>query len=173
MDLALSRNGARLRTVTPDDAIVLSNLARDHDLAAFGDPHWRPLGPDDFPGRAFRAGTADRLDVVIDFPSRGVIGTACLQRIDWRNRVASIGLSIYDPSCRRLGVGIDTVSALKSWAVNFLALRRLEAQVLADNDASIAMLKKAEFRREGVLRERYLRDGNYLDVVCLGWLSID
>jgi [ribosomal protein S5]-alanine N-acetyltransferase len=46
-------------------------------------------------------------------------------------------------------------------------LVRIEAGVFSDNPASIRVLEKAGFDREGTIRKRYFKDGVYLDSVMM------
>ena len=51
-----------------------------------------------------------------------------------------------------------------------LGLHRIEADVDPRNTASLRLLEKLGFRREGHLRERYFKDGEIQDSIMLGLL---
>jgi RimJ/RimL family protein N-acetyltransferase len=55
-------------------------------------------------------------------------------------------------------------------AFETLDLHRLEADVDPENTASLRVLERNGFRREGHLRERYTQDGRWHDAVLLGLL---
>jgi ribosomal-protein-alanine N-acetyltransferase len=52
-------------------------------------------------------------------------------------------------------------------------LNRIEADVVAGNDASMHILNKLGFRQEGVWRERIFKNGQFHDVVQFGLLRRD
>ena len=159
-----------LRPGHPKDDIHLLALAEATDLSSFGDPHWNPANFIDFQWPQFKAGQSNRIDLVIDAKEWGPIGTCCLHQIDWRNRNASIGITIYEEDKRNQGMGTATLVALQTWATETLAMKRLEAYILTDNKPSIRLFEKCEFKYEGRLRKRYLRKGELIDVLVYGWL---
>lgn len=59
----------------------------------------------------------------------------------------------------------QAVSALSEWALNRGDWWRLYASVLATNPASMRVLEKAGFEKEGVLRRSAIKDGQVLDRV--------
>lgn len=160
-----------LRFGVQSDADLLYQLAIAGDLSEYGNPHWKPANLRDFDWPPFKVGISSRIDFVIDSMEWGVIGTCCLHRIDWRNRVSSIGITIYDEQYRNRGIGTMVVKALQDWAYGTLGLRRLEAYILDSNAASLSLFLRRGFVREGVLRQRFYIDRSYRDVMLLGWLQ--
>lgn len=69
------------------------------------------------------------------------------------------------------GVTTAAVRALSGYAFEKLGLRRLVAQVYPWNQASIRVLEKCGFRREGYLRAHVLKDGEPVDVIAYGLLA--
>jgi RimJ/RimL family protein N-acetyltransferase len=67
----------------------------------------------------------------------------------------------------------DALRALIEHAFGPLNLHRIEADVDPRNEASVRLLEKLGFRREGYLRERYFKDGEIQDSVFLGLLRGD
>ena len=63
------------------------------------------------------------------------------------------------------------LTALLGHAFGDLGLRRIEADIDPRNHASIQVIEKAGFQREGVLRERYIYNGEIQDVVYYGLLA--
>jgi RimJ/RimL family protein N-acetyltransferase len=49
-----------------------------------------------------------------------------------------------------------------------MALHRVEATVMTGNTASAALLSRAGFSQEGVLRERVLKRGTFRDLQMFG-----
>jgi ribosomal-protein-alanine N-acetyltransferase len=96
-------------------------------------------------------------------------GTCTLGGIDWENRRAEIGFA---PARTSWGQGLmpEALRALIEHAFGPLNLHRIEADVDPRNEASVRLLEKLGFRREGYLRERYFKDGEIQDSVFLGLL---
>lgn len=63
------------------------------------------------------------------------------------------------------GIMSETVRAASEYALSHFGLARLEAPVFAWNPASMRVLEKAGFVREGVLRNSVLKDGQLIDQV--------
>lgn len=90
--------------------------------------------------------------------------------IDWQNRKAEVGWDVYK-SHRRKGLGKQLVKAGVSFCFNILNLRRLDAQILQDNEASIICAKHAGFALEGVQKKAIFKNGDYVDNVLFGVLN--
>lgn len=63
------------------------------------------------------------------------------------------------------GIATAAARAMRSFAFSSTAFVRLEARVFAWNPASMRVLEKAGFQREGVLRRSVFRDGQIIDAV--------
>jgi ribosomal-protein-alanine N-acetyltransferase len=58
----------------------------------------------------------------------------------------------------RQGVGTEVLTTIISYAFKDIGLNRIEAQIYPDNRASISLVEKLGFKKEGVLREyEYIR----------------
>ena len=55
-------------------------------------------------------------------------------------------------------------------AFDDLNLNRMEAFILTDNAASLALCRKVGFQQEGVLRQYAFKDGEYRDTVIMSIL---
>lgn len=74
-----------------------------------------------------------------------------------RSRRASIGY-IIDPAHHRQGIATEAVTAMLDFCFGELGLHRLQAFIHPENQASIRLIEKLGFRREGLLRD-HLRVG--------------
>lgn len=90
-------------------------------------------------------------------------------RWDWQRR-ASVGFILARAHHGR-GYAREAVGALLGHLFGALALHRAEALVDPDNAASLALLARLGFRREGVMRERWWRGGAVRDEVALAILA--
>lgn len=98
-----------------------------------------------------------------------VIGTCTLYHLDGRNRRAEIGFALGREHWGR-GLMQEALGALLGYAFDTLNLHRVEADVDPGNAASLRLLERLGFVREGMMRERWLVGGGVQDSVILGLL---
>jgi ribosomal-protein-alanine N-acetyltransferase len=101
-----------------------------------------------------------------------LIGMCGYNYWDRRDSRASIG---YDLVRRYWGRGImpEALHAMIHFGFERLALNRIEADTSTYNAASVRVLEKLGFQREGVQREQYYQDGRFHDLVLFGLLKRD
>ncbi len=119
----------------------------------------------------FRQGEAIRWGLVLAGGSR-IIGTCGYTRWNRENHFAVIGYDLARPYWRQ-GLMSEAVAAILSFGFEQLSLHRVEATVLTGNTASAALLTRAGFKCEGVLRERALLRGSFRDVQMFGLTCAD
>ncbi len=88
------------------------------------------------------------------------------------HRVGELGCGVV-PAARRRGVGTEALRLLADWALNALALGRLQVFVATQNVAALGLVKRAGFRPEGILRAYWETGGERLDAVILSRLPTD
>jgi len=98
-----------------------------------------------------------------------LIGTCTLCKLDHPNRHAELGFALNRKYWGQ-GLAMEAVALLVDFAFEKLDLHRLEADVDPNNAASLALLEKLGFQREGYLRERWHIHGGVHDAVLLGLL---
>jgi UDP-4-amino-4,6-dideoxy-N-acetyl-beta-L-altrosamine N-acetyltransferase len=98
-------------------------------------------------------------------------GFLTLTGLAGRHRRAAWGWYIGEAAARGRGAGRAAQALGLDLAFGPLALERVVAEVLADNDVALKAQSAAGFRREGYLREHILKDGRRRDVVLLGILA--
>ena len=155
----------------------------------------RPVRPDDaealaamMGGAGFRSGTAQlpfvspdrvRRRLEKDEPNEtrilatldgAVVGSATLTRLSGRRaHVGQVGMGVADGwTGRRIGTVL--MEALVDVADNWLGLRRLELEVLADNEPALALYARFGFQPEGVRRDAIFRAGAYADTLAMARL---
>ena len=159
---------------------------REHDLAdlyaVFADPdvmrYWtRPPMRDIDEARAYLAEIEKNFGARTGFKwgitrldHDRVIGTTSLFRLDTPHQTAEIGYALGSAHWGN-GYAAEAVHRTCQFAFEALHLRRVEADIDPRNHASIQVIEKAGFRREGVLRESYIYNGEIQDVVYYGLLA--
>ncbi len=100
------------------------------------------------------------------------VGTIGLYAYSELNRRAELG---YDFLREHWGKGLTTeaVREVLRYAFEELKLNRVEATTDSENAASMRVLEKAGFRREGLLRQRHNYKGGYHDEAYWGILAED
>lgn len=159
-----------LRAVEREDLPLLHRWANDPEI-------WYMLGGWHFPSNLDymekwqQELKSDRLNqrLVIDVPGQGVVGTANLVDIDWKNRNAFHGMMLGDKDVRGKGYGVDTVMAVMRYAFEELGLERLDGSMIENNVASLNLyLGKCGWKEEGRQRNWYFRKNRYWDRILVG-----
>jgi ribosomal-protein-alanine N-acetyltransferase len=104
--------------------------------------------------------------------SNRLIGKFILFQFNEQNRRAEVG---YILNRRHWGQGYmsEVMACVLDYAFDVLDLHRLEADTDPENTASLAVLEKFGFQREGMFRQRWYVYGKWLDSAMLGLLKTD
>ena len=107
--------------------------------------------------------------VLIEKAAERVVGTCLLFRYDEGSSRAELGYVLGRP---HWGTGLmhEALQALLRHAFEVLCLRRLEAEVNPANLASVHLLERLGFKREGLLRQRWVTKDQPYDVAVYGLL---
>ncbi|WP_323190255.1 GNAT family protein [Halostella sp. PRR32] len=113
----------------------------------------------------------DSVDLLVTADDRSV-GMVSLNAVDEENGVGELGYWIV-PDEWGNGYATDAARTLTEYAFDQRRLHRVQARVVAFNDASARVLEKAGFERDGVHREAVFVDGEHRDVVWYARLVTD
>lgn len=106
-----------------------------------------------------------------EMASRQLVGTVTLGSWDHANRHAEIGF-ILRPSHTGLGLASEAVRTALVFGFGPMGLHRVEADVDPENEASVRLLERIGFQREGLLRDRWFTFfGEWKDSLILGLLA--
>ncbi|MDQ3327710.1 MAG: GNAT family N-acetyltransferase [Chloroflexota bacterium] len=89
-----------------------------------------------------------------------------------RSRVGDLGISVHDLYTGQ-GIGRALMQRLLDVADNYLGLKRLELEVITDNEPAIHLYESLGFVREGVKRSSMFRGGVFVDTIILGRVRDD
>lgn len=105
-----------------------------------------------------------QLRLMIDIvPSSKTIGAIDIFNFDTFNMRAEIGLLIADTSFRQKGYGLKSLICVTDYCFQTLLIHQLHCTILSNNQASIALFKKAGFQERGIL-PHWVRSGErFLD----------
>lgn len=153
-----------LRPWTPRDAAALVRHANHADVARqLRDRFPHPYRPED--ARAFLkhvAGADPPTNFAIVADGGAVGGIGCVPGADIERFSAEVGYWLAREYWGR-GIATDAVRLIADYAFDRLGLLRLFALPFADNAASIRVLEKAGFAREGTLRSSAVKFGRPRD----------
>jgi RimJ/RimL family protein N-acetyltransferase len=99
-----------------------------------------------------------------------MIGTVHLWKISPENHRAEIGY-LLDPAFQGQGLMHETLQTVIHYGFYRLKLHSIEANVNPENMASIRLLEKIGFVREGYLKETYLYEGIFFDSAIYSMLT--
>ena len=100
-----------------------------------------------------------------------LVGSTRLFDIDPVHRSAGLGTTIADRSVRAFGVGHVAAALTIDFGFRGLDLRRIEAETVAVNQATINALQHLGFTHEGTRRQAYFVDGRAIDTLIYGCLA--
>ncbi|HHC7318801.1 GNAT family N-acetyltransferase [Vibrio cholerae] len=167
-------NMVTLRALELDDVEHLNRWANLPEL-------WNMLGGWHFPYsrlnteqwvRAINNNDQKNHVFAIQTDEHGLVGTANLVNIDWKNRNAFHGMMLGDKDTRGKGYAQDAVMALMRYAFDELGMRRLDGDMIAYNKMSINFYtKRCGWEIEGIKKDWFYRSGKFHDKVIVGITS--
>jgi ribosomal-protein-alanine N-acetyltransferase len=174
--LVLDTPRLRLRPVVPPDAGALFAIFSDPAVMRYwSTPPWTRPELAEVMIRADEqdaaAGRAVRL-AVLRVQEGDLIGTVSLFHLDEGSRRAEIGYALRRSAWGH-GYAGEAVAGLVDRAFQGLELNRLEADIDPRNGASARLLDRLGFRREGLLRQRWIVGGEVSDSALYGLLRED
>lgn len=165
-----------LRAITEEDAQLLLQMINDPDTE-------RMLGGTSFPVSLSaqqswiqrQSSNNDVLRCIIAERSREEVGlgTVILTDIDQKNGSAQVHIKLGVVNCRGKGYGTDALNTIVKYAFEEMRLHCIYADVLEYNTASQKLFEKCGFHKDGVLRGRIFKGGNYINVVTYSCLEED
>jgi RimJ/RimL family protein N-acetyltransferase len=99
------------------------------------------------------------------------IGGCSINGVDWKNRVATIGIFIGSKEYQGKGCGSDAIRVLIDFIFLQMNINKIRLTVYSYNESAIRCYKKCGFQIEGILRQEIYRDGKYYDKISMGLLK--
>lgn len=100
-----------------------------------------------------------------------VIGTCGYYRIYPQHDRGEVGYTLFSDEVKRQGIVSEALAAVLDYGFNTMNFHRIEAIVGKDNVASLRMMDKFNFTKEGHMKEHYLKNGKYEDSIVFGLLK--
>ncbi|TAM95634.1 MAG: N-acetyltransferase [Chitinophagaceae bacterium] len=99
-----------------------------------------------------------------------LIGTICFWHIQTENYRAEIGYVLH-PDYQHKGIMREAITVVLDYGFNIMRLHSVEANVNPANAASIRLLEKNNFVREGYFKENYFFNNQFLDSAIYSLLA--
>jgi RimJ/RimL family protein N-acetyltransferase len=159
-----------LRAIAPEDLALLNRWANDYEIQRLlGGWHFPTSMKDQEDWYAKLSCNSVNQRFAIETDDQGLIGTANLVSIDWKNRNAFHGMLLGDRSLRGRGYGVDTIMAIMRYAFDQLGLNRLDTDIIEYNETSLKVYtEKCGWQIEGCRPQWYFRDGRCWDKIIVG-----
>ena len=149
--------GLTIKLTTPDDTEIKMLSEKSNDLVNMSETRLYPVNtPTEM---VFRIENKNEL-----------IGEIKFSRMRWYNRKSELSILIKKEQQNK-GYGTKALNAAMHYAFDKMNLHRLEAEVYDFNEASIKLVEKLGFKKEGVLREAKYLEGKYYNIIRYGILK--
>jgi len=158
-----------LRAIEDSDLLRLQAWANAPDIQAMlGGWHFPTSARDQQAWLASLSCKSTYQRFAIEAGGLGLVGTANLVSIDWKDRNAFHGMLLGEEG-RGRGFGVDTVMAVMRYAFDELGLERLDSDIIEYNAPSLRLyLERCGWTRDGVREHAYFRKGRWWDKVLVG-----
>ncbi|MHA2036690.1 MAG: GNAT family N-acetyltransferase [Promethearchaeota archaeon] len=100
-----------------------------------------------------------------------LIGNCGIHAIDWKNRVAEVGITIGEKEYQSKGYGTEAMEMLLKYAFKTLNLNRIQLRVYVFNSRAINSYNKIGFVKEGQMRKAIFIKGEYHDIIFMSILQ--
>lgn len=113
----------------------------------------------------------EKVFAIADKVTEEYIGQINLLNIDWKNRIAEIGIVIGSTENQGKGYGYESIKIIQDFAFNMMNLNKLELVVRESNVKAYALYLKCGFIEEGRIRQKIYTKGKYIDIIHMGILK--
>ena len=162
-----------LRPATTADVPFLVGLLADEDVAQYLAAS-RATSAADVTAEVERSQREpDVFGVLIVEVDGSAAGTATWERVNRRSRIASVGGFAIDSSQRGRGIGVEAAHAVQRHLLHELGFHRIQMEVYGFNERALRHAERAGWIREGVRRQAYWRNDEWVDGVLFGLVAED
>lgn len=113
-----------------------------------------------------------RASFIIALPDdSSAVGEVVINDVDHDNKSANIRIAFFSEADVSKGYGTDAMRLMVDYGFKHMGLHRIELGVYAFNPRAIRAYEKVGFKREGVLRDALLWDGEYTDSIVMSILE--
>lgn len=110
---------------------------------------------------------------IIEKLSKSIIGDCVFHNWYFEHKRAELGYSITNERFKRKGLMSEALKVIIDYGFNEMKLHRIEALVGDKNTASLKLMEKYNFVREGLLRQHYFIEGEFENSIIFSKLKSD
>jgi [ribosomal protein S5]-alanine N-acetyltransferase len=167
-----------LKSLGIEDADAIAQYGNDYQVAynigewgTFPHPYQKAdaLSFIEFATKGYMEGREMHLGIRL-VESNALIGVLGLKNISAKNKKAEVGYWIGKDFWKK-GYGGEAVSTIVEYGFSKLQLHRLEASTFTFNEASVKILEKIGFLREGISRDNVFHKEDFVDNIFFGLLK--
>ena len=107
--------------------------------------------------------TENRSFDIVESSNNKLIGVIGLERFNWINRTAELGIFIGDKEFRNSGYGTEAIKLLLEYGFKYLNLHTIKLELLCINKRAHKCYLKCGFKDTGRDRDAVFIDGKYYD----------
>ena len=162
-------NLCRLRALEPEDLDAMYGWENDTDswrVSGTVAPFSRHVLSRLIDEQQFDIYATRQMRLVIESLEGDAVGAVDLFEFDPLNRRAGVGI-IVAPPYRKQGYALDALQTLAQYAGNVLHMHQLWCSIGADNEASLALFKRAGYTECGRRKEWLLTSTGAIDEVLM------
>ena len=162
-------NLCRLRALEPEDLDAMYGWENDTDswrVSGTVAPFSRHVLSRLIDEQQFDIYATRQMRLVIESREGEAVGAVDLFEFDPLNRRAGVGI-IVTPPYRKQGYALDALQTLARYVREVLHMHQLWCSIGADNEASLALFKKAEYTECGRRKEWLLTQTGAIDEVLM------
>ena len=108
---------------------------------------------------------------IVEIKNDRLVGTASLYNIDLINRRCNISITIGEKSL--ISTGIEAYGLLVEHAFDRLNINRIQDGTHEKLSKFVQILKSIGFKKDGIGKEYYYREGKYYDIIMFSILAKD
>lgn len=108
---------------------------------------------------------------IVTLDENKLIGSISLEKINYTNRTAVLGIFIGDKDYRSKGYGTEAIRLILDYGFNYMNLNNISLNVLSFNERAMKCYKKCGFEEYGRRRQCVFINGKYYDRVGMDILA--
>ena len=162
-------NLCRLRALEPEDLDAMYGWENDTDswrVSGTVAPFSRHVLSRLIDEQQFDIYATRQMRLVIETPDGSAVGAVDMFEFDPQNLRAGVGI-IVAPPYRKQGFALDALQTLERYVRDVLRMHQLWCSVGADNEASLALFRKAGYAECGRRKEWILTPNGAIDEVLM------
>lgn len=155
-----------IRAIEKEDNAVLLSMINDPDIERMiGGASWpvSKIEQEHWFEQQINKGSDVRRGIIALKSNNQAIGTVILSDIDNKNGVAEIHIKIVGKGYQGMGYGTEAIKTTVQYAFKEMRLNCIYALVLTNNEPSIKLFEKCGFSKEGLLKARVFKGGQFWD----------